>query len=153
MPSIKYFHEILGGPPRPVSCSQNPLTILGLRAVCQRALRWKVLIMFKHSLHLPSFSAMVPLYDTSFPISVERCTRTTLSTCFVPYRSLGKGNRQRSTPCFLLKSASLSLSLHNFVFGAPLSVVPKALLPSWVIESTIVCSADGLSSCAISTAR
>ena len=33
----------------------------------------------EHSLHLPGFSAMVPLYDTSFPISVERCTRTTLS--------------------------------------------------------------------------
>ena len=32
----------------------------------------------EHSLHLPGFSATVPLYDTSFPILVERCTRTTL---------------------------------------------------------------------------
>ena len=153
MPFVEYFHEILSGPPRPVSCSPDPLTILGLRAVCQRALRWKVLIMlstvciFLVSAQRSHF--IIPAF--LFRSSSARAQRYRHDLFLIGV--LGNGNRQRSTPCFLLKSAPLSLSLYNFVFGAPLSVVPKALLLSWVIDSTIVCGADRLSSGTISTAR
>jgi hypothetical protein len=93
----------------------------------------------EHGLHLPGFSAMVPLYDTSFPLLVERvhahnfvdllCSSSeflvTVIGSGVHHASYSSRHlfRFRYTICF---------------FGTP--VVPKVLLPFWVIGSTIVCS-------------
>lgn len=64
----------------------------------------------EYNMHLPGFSVMVPLYDTSFPISVGWCTRMTLFCCpVVPLGALGDGYRQWSTQQFLLEAAPLSV--------------------------------------------
>jgi hypothetical protein len=96
----------------------------------------------EHSLHLPGFSAIVPLYDTSFPLSVQRYTRTDFPTSFGPHRS----SRQRlSAAEYTMASTQAGICfaiVTPIIVCVPLFAMRKALLSPWVVGSMIIRSTD-----------
>ena len=122
--------------------SVYPLTALGLRAICKGALRRKVLIMLSTVCIFPVSAQWVPLYDTSFPILVEQCTRTTLSDTLLSLLEFFVTVVGSGVHCSLFSTRYLSFAYRQLLVSRLLGVYYRmASLRCWVIID--LCSLGG----------